>query len=355
VSFDDLELLHRLGSGCSSVVYLARHKRTGVLWAVKILNLYDKSVKEMLLRELRALYRADCEAIVGFAGATYREGNVAVLLEYADLGGLDNVLNRAPGKKIPEHTLSAVAFQVLWGLAYLFYERRLHRDIKPQNILVFSSGNVKLTDLGISRELSTAVLARTYIGSFRYMSPERIQHEPYGFASDVWSLGLVILECALGRYPFTDCFSHIALIMSVTEGDLPLPKRDGSFTSEFYDFIDHCVCRDPNQRASILELLQSPWFVRHGISSLPHAIDVTREWLDGIGLVSHADVSGKSALDGTRHAHSHSQDPAVQAGAADQAQALAASSSGPDAGRATEQAVAPAHLPPPVVSGYTLG
>jgi len=59
----------------------------------------------------------------------------------------------------------------LYGLGYLVYERRLHRDIKPQNILVNTSGQVKLTDFGISRELSTAVLAKTFIGSFKYMSP----------------------------------------------------------------------------------------------------------------------------------------------------------------------------------------
>lgn len=113
----------------------------------------------------------------------------AVILEFMNLGGLDNVLRRASGRCIPEKTLAAMAYQMLFGLGYLAYERRVHRDIKPQNILVNTKGQVKLTDFGISRELSTAVLAKTFIGSFKYMSPERIMHQPYDYASDIWSLG----------------------------------------------------------------------------------------------------------------------------------------------------------------------
>jgi serine/threonine protein kinase len=114
---------------------------------------------------------------------------VAVILEFMNLGGLDNVQRKAPGKCIPEKVLAAMAYQILFGLGYLEFERRVHRDIKPQNILVNTTGRVKLTDFGISRELSTAVLAKTFIGSFKYMSPERILHQPYDYASDIWSLG----------------------------------------------------------------------------------------------------------------------------------------------------------------------
>lgn len=106
------------------------------------------------------------------------EGSVAVILEFMDLGGLDRVIRKAPSRKIPEGPLAAMSFQMIFGLAYLAFERRVHRDIKPANILVHHDGRVKLTDFGISRELATAVLAKTFIGSFQYMSPERIRHEP---------------------------------------------------------------------------------------------------------------------------------------------------------------------------------
>ena len=131
VSFDDLELERRLGQGASACVYLARHKRTGRRFALKAFALHDDSCRSQLLTELAALYAADSDAICACHGATYREGTVAVLLDYYDLSGLDAVLARARGQPVPEGALAGVAFQALWGLAYLAFDRRLHRDVKP--------------------------------------------------------------------------------------------------------------------------------------------------------------------------------------------------------------------------------
>lgn len=210
VTFEDLEEIRTLGSGASSTVKLARHKVTGELFALKCIGLYMKTMRDMLLTELRALFSSDCECLVDFYGATYREGQVAVILEFMDLGGLDGVLKRAG--KIPERVLAAMCFQVCWALGYLAVERRVHRDIKPQNILVNSKGQVKLTDFGLSKEISTAVLAKTFVGSFKYMSPERMLTMPYGYSSDIWSLGLVLLECALGKYPYPESSSTIGYV-----------------------------------------------------------------------------------------------------------------------------------------------
>ena len=131
VSFDDLELERRLGQGASACVYLARHKRSGRRFALKAFALHDDSCRSQLLTELAALYAADSDAICACHGATYREGTVAVLLDYYDLSGLDAVLARARGQPVPEGALAGVAFQALWGLAYLAFDRRLHRDVKP--------------------------------------------------------------------------------------------------------------------------------------------------------------------------------------------------------------------------------
>merc|ERR1711990_648573 len=103
-------------------------------------------------------------------------------------GSLHDVIRKHG--RIPERILAHVTYQILWGLAYLKFENRFHRDIKPANILCNSRGNVKLTDFGIAREMENSIqMAKTFVGTFKYMSPERMQSEPYNYKSDIWSLG----------------------------------------------------------------------------------------------------------------------------------------------------------------------
>ena len=178
--YANLETLRQLGRGCSSRVFLARHKENPAeLYAVKRINIYDKDIRMMLLQEMETFMFADCECLVRFFGATYNnDGCVSVILEYCDAGSLDSVLARSP-KTVAEGALAGIAYQCLYGLAYLAFEQRVHRDIKPSNILVNSDGTVKLTDFGISRSLADSI-AKTFIGSIRYMSPERVSHEVSG-------------------------------------------------------------------------------------------------------------------------------------------------------------------------------
>ena len=84
---------------------------------------------------------------------------------------------------------------------------QVHRDIKPENILLNSIGKVKLSDFGISKELEkTKALTNTFVGTISYMSPERIQGMQYSYSSDIWSLGIVLVELATGQFPI-DAFN----------------------------------------------------------------------------------------------------------------------------------------------------
>ncbi|CAE7491100.1 MKK3, partial [Symbiodinium sp. KB8] len=256
-----------------------------VYYALKCIGLYMKDMRSMLLTELRTLFQSDCDALVSFHGATYREGQVAVVLEYLNLGGLEGIMAKAG--PIPEHVLACMAYQVLWALGYLAYERRIHRDIKPANILVDTSGNVKLTDFGISREMQTAMLAKTFVGTFKYMAPERISGMEYDYASDLWSFGLVILEAALGHYPYPESKSTV-----------PAVPEDGSFTPQFKEFIEGVLVKDPKKRLTPAQLLDSEWMLRHGCDSLEGCAEVVAGWLAEKGFKSDIPTAAEIAAEG---------------------------------------------------------
>ena len=79
----------------------------------------------------------------------------------------------------------------------------IHRDIKPSNILVNSKGYLKIADFGVSGKIDcTVACLSSWVGTMTHMSPERLRGEAYYADTDIWSLGLIILECAIGKYPF---------------------------------------------------------------------------------------------------------------------------------------------------------
>ena len=94
--------------------------------------------------------------------------------------------------------------QVLKGLDYLHRKMKvIHRDIKPSNLLLNSKGQIKIADFGVSgKMLHTNDSKSSWVGTLMYMSPERFRGEHYNANTDIWSLGLTIMECALGYYPY---------------------------------------------------------------------------------------------------------------------------------------------------------
>jgi len=114
----------------------------------------------------------------------------------------------------------------------------MHRDIKPDNILVNSQGVAKLTDFGISRELDeTGGLAKTFVGTLTYMSPERMEGENYSSKGDIWSLGIVIIEMMTGDFPYPETRDFLEMHNLIANHDSPNVPASGKFSAELRDFI----------------------------------------------------------------------------------------------------------------------
>lgn len=197
---DDFDKLGELGAGNGGVVLKVRHIPSSLIMARKLIHLEIKpAVRIQIIRELKVLHECNSPFIVGFYGAFYSDGEISICMEYMDGGSLDLILKKAG--RIPEPILGKVTVAVLKGLTYLREKHQImHRDVKPSNILVNGRGEIKICDFGVSGQLIDS-MANSFVGTRSYMSPERLQGTHYSVQSDIWSMGLSIVEMAIGRYP----------------------------------------------------------------------------------------------------------------------------------------------------------
>ncbi|TRZ23634.1 hypothetical protein HGM15179_003433 [Zosterops borbonicus] len=222
---DDFEKISELGAGNGGVVFKVSHKPSGLIMARKLIHLEIKpAIRNQIIRELQVLHECNSPYIVGFYGAFYSDGEISICMEHMDGGSLDQVLKKAG--RIPEQILGKVSIAVIKGLTYLREKHKImHRDVKPSNILVNSRGEIKLCDFGVSGQLIDS-MANSFVGTRSYMSPERLQGTHYSVQSDIWSMGLSLVEMAIGRYPIPPPDSKELELMfgCPVEGDSPVTE-----------------------------------------------------------------------------------------------------------------------------------
>ncbi|EGZ76595.1 kinase-like protein [Neurospora tetrasperma FGSC 2509] len=324
ISLDEVEVMDELGKGNYGTVYKVRHSKpklprfgqglntkqslsrqasasdadvsdisplspvtaaargiSGKVMAMKEIRLeLDESKFSTILKELVILHECASPYIIDFYGAFYQEGAVYMCIEYMDGGSIDKLY--AGG--IPENVLRKITYATIMGLKCLKEDHNIiHRDVKPTNILVNTNGQVKICDFGVSGNL-VASIAKTNIGCQSYMAPERISGGgmsaaggaaagTYSVQSDIWSLGLTIIECAMGRYPYPPEVSStiFSQLSAIVEGDPPgLPSEGYSGTAQ--DFVKSCLNKIPAKRHTYPMLLMHPW-----IKSLGRPETITEE------------------------------------------------------------------------------
>jgi mitogen-activated protein kinase kinase 1 len=265
----DLQLIKVIGHGSGGVVQKALHVPSKRIVALKVITLDVKeSVRKQIILELKTLYRTQSEFVVTFYDAFYSEGSISIALEFMDGGSLADLL-RACGS-IPERILAKITTQVLKGLAYLHKSLHLiHRDIKPSNLLMNTKGELKIADFGVSGQLAhTMSKAVSWVGTVTYMSPERISGRSYSYDSDIWSLGLTLVECALGRYPYPNnagggeqmgFWELLDFIVKAPAPSLPPDKC----SPELCAFVAACLQKEPEERPTAHQLLDHPFITKY--------------------------------------------------------------------------------------------
>mmetsp|Transcript_91647 Transcript_91647/g.205211 ORF Transcript_91647/g.205211 Transcript_91647/m.205211 type:complete len:319 (-) Transcript_91647:83-1039(-) len=262
----DLDPDTTLGSGASGVVQAAIHKPTGMRVAVKTVKVDNKDKREQMLHDIKGLIQAaGCPYLVQwYAGFVSKDaGLVHVVVELMDRGSLADLRRRLDGAGAPPQHLACIAAQITRGLHFLQTRCLLHRDVKPENVLHSLSGQVKLTDFGISKDLNSEVgVAATFVGTANYMSPERALGKDYSYQSDVWSAGMIIYELATGQYPFaTRSFLELYECLCVK----PEPRLDdGAFPAMLRDFVAQCLTRDETKRPDASTLISHEFICGQG-------------------------------------------------------------------------------------------
>ena len=158
-----------------------------------------------------------------------------------DAGSLEDIMKKAG--RMSEEIIGLMTIQMLRGLDYLHWDKKIiHRDIKPSNVLVNKKGFLKISDFGVSGKIDRTVdCLSSWVGTMTHMSPERLKGETYYADTDIWSLGLIILECALSSYPFplkrkeSGIPDFWDILTSIEQNDPVLPMED--FSDEFREII----------------------------------------------------------------------------------------------------------------------
>ncbi|KAK5165917.1 Protein kinase C signaling pathway involved MAPKK protein [Saxophila tyrrhenica] len=267
--------LGSLGEGAGGAVTKCMLKGGKTVFALKIITTDpNPDVKKQIVRELSFNKSCASDHICEYYGAFMDDtaGTIGISMEFCEGGSLDSIYReiREQGGRIGEKVLGKVAEGVLNGLTYLHGRRIIHRDIKPSNILLTRGGSVKLCDFGVSGEFGTKGDANTFIGTSYYMAPERITGQSYTITSDVWSLGVTLLEVAQNRFPFpadgTEMNPRAGLIDLLTYiVRQPIPKlkdepdKKLKWSDMFKYFIECCLEKEPSRRATPWRMMEHPW------------------------------------------------------------------------------------------------
>lgn len=277
-----------IGSGSYGTVNLALDKVSGALYVSK--SAHCGSAAQFLENEADILASLSSPHIVRYVGKEVLkelngESKLNVFLEYMAGGSLSDMV-KSFGGVLDEEVISLYTRQILYGLKHLQENGIVHCDLKCKNVLLGSSGNVKLADFGCAKRVEDtkndgklACSWQTYVGGTPlWMAPEVLRNEELGFASDIWSLGCTVIELATGRPPWSDKVSNpAAAVLKIACSD-ETPKFPLHFSDEGLDFLAKCLERNPRRRWTSLELLDHPFVSRNtqnqGVSSPSSVLDI---------------------------------------------------------------------------------
>ena len=275
-------LVEKLGQGSYATVYKAHHKVNGGDYAVKVISrqrIGSEKLQRNLEQEISIMKEITNENVVRLYGTFTSKNNIYLVLEYC--GGGDLQLFIRKHKRLEEIVALKFLIQMARGLKFLHSKNVIHRDIKPQNLLLseFSpNAIIKFADFGFAKHLHEAALAQTPCGTPLYMAPEIFEMKEYDAKADVWSIGCVLFEMCVGEPPFKGT-NHRELYKCIQSNTGQLSKNF-ALSSDVTAILMRLLELKPERRVSLDKL-------HHVMERLATDID------NQTNSVDSAKVSGK--------------------------------------------------------------
>ncbi len=245
-------LFDKIGEGGAAEVFRARDERLDRLVAIKLLRpqfTYDEASRTRFINEARAAARLSHPNIVDvYDFGETEDGTMFIAMQYIEGQSLKDILRKRGRLSAGEAV--AMAIQACHALSAAHSQGLVHRDVKPQNILVDRGGNAHLTDFGIVKALSGPALTQSGMtfGTAAYMSPEQATGGPVGPESDIYSLGCVLYEMLAGRPPFDGDNPAVVAYKQVWEEPVPLHMLVPEVPPSLERVVMRCLSKDPGRR-----------------------------------------------------------------------------------------------------------
>ncbi|MBK5111490.1 MAG: serine/threonine protein kinase [Thermoleophilia bacterium] len=255
---DRYRLEAKLGSGGMSTVYLARDEVLDRPVAVKLMHGEMTDQPDQLERfnqEARAVAKLSNPNVVAVIDAGEDGGRPYIVLEYVQGETLKQRISRIGALDATEAL--AYALEVAQGLSVAHEREMVHRDVKPQNVLIDSTGRAKLTDFGISRQLNEEGVteAGRVVGTTDYVAPEQAMGKEVDPRSDIYSLGIVLYEMLTGDVPF-EAENQIGVAMKHVNDELPDIQHERSdLSSASARAVEKATAKNPVDRYQTIEAM----------------------------------------------------------------------------------------------------
>ena len=254
---NNYQLYEEIGRGNHSVVYKGRRKKSIDYFAVASL---EKSQRQRLQHSVGLLrHVSPHKNIIRFHNWYETTNHLWCITEYCTGGDLRAVLN-ADRSGLPEASTRCFALDLVEGLMHVHARSVLYNDLKPSNVLIDDVAALRLYDFGLAFSFEDAVLGKGSVGTPAYMAPELFRDDGvHSSASDIWSLGCVILEMASGRPPFVDAALE-PLIEKILCEPLGAASRLPQYTASFSELIEGMLQKDPLARFTWKEIVASDFW-----------------------------------------------------------------------------------------------